>query len=54
MRKKLLIIIPAYNEAGTIGQLLDKLEEPEIADIADVLIMNDASVDITPFIARIR
>ena len=54
MRKKLLIIIPAYNEAGTIGQLLDKLEEPEIADIADVLIMNDASVDITPFIARNR
>lgn len=54
MRKKLLIIIPAYNEAGTIGQLLDKLEEPEVADIADVLIMNDASVDVTPFIARNR
>ena len=36
MRKKLLIIIPAYNEAGTIGQLLDKLEEPEIADIAEL------------------
>lgn len=54
MRKKLLIIIPAYNEAGTIGQLLDKLEEPEIASVADVLIMNDSSKDVTPFIARNR
>lgn len=46
-RKKLLIIIPAYNEEKNIGELLDKLKEPPIAEIADVLIMDDASKDNT-------
>lgn len=46
-KKKLLIIIPAYNEGKNIGELLDKLKEPPIADIADVLIMDDASKDNT-------
>ena len=41
-RKELLIIIPAYNEEQTITNLLRKLEKPEIASIADVLVMNDA------------
>lgn len=44
-KKELLIIIPAYNEANNITKLLEKLESPEIAEIADVLIMNDASSD---------
>lgn len=44
-RKELLIIIPAYNEEKTIGNLLEQLKKPEIADIADVLVMNDASKD---------
>lgn len=42
-KKEVLIIIPAYNEAKTIVTLLDQLEDPEIASIADVLVMNDAS-----------
>lgn len=46
-KKDLLIIIPAYNEAENIGAVLDQLEQPEIAKIADVLIMNDASTDNT-------
>lgn len=41
--KELLVIIPAYNEEKNIGFVLDELEKPEIAGIADVLIMNDAS-----------
>lgn len=53
-QKKLLIIIPAYNEESTIGELLDKLEQPEIAMIADVLVMNDASVDRTKEIVQNR
>ena len=39
-QKEVLIIIPAYNEAGTIGKVLEKLEQPEIAAFADVLVMN--------------
>lgn len=52
--KDLLIIIPAYNEAQTIEELLKKLEMPEIADIADVLVMNDASADSTNRITKSR
>lgn len=54
MNKDLLIIIPAYNEAKNIGAFLDKLEEPEIANIADILVMNDASKDNTAEIVRQR
>ena len=36
-RKEVLIIIPAYNEEKTIVPVLEKLEQPEIAQIADVL-----------------
>ena len=44
-KQELLIIIPAYNEAKTIGGLLDKLEEAGITNWADLLVMNDASSD---------
>ena len=53
-KKELLIIMPAYNEAKNIEAVLDKLEQPEIADIADVLIMNDASTDGTNRIGKRR
>ncbi len=43
--KEVLIIIPAYNERGNIQRLLRQLRTPEIAEIADVLVMNDASTD---------
>ena len=46
-KKQLLIIIPAYNEEKNIGELLDRLKEPDIASIADVLVMDDASKDKT-------
>ncbi len=52
--KELLIIIPAYNEEKNIEKLLDQLEQPEIANIADVLIMNDASSDATNWIVKGR
>lgn len=53
-QKEVLIIIPAYNEAGTIGKVLEKLEQPEIAVFADVLVMNDASSDSTNWVTKER
>lgn len=50
----MLIIIPAYNEEKSIRKVLDKLEQPEIQKIADVLVMNDASSDETNWIVKDR
>lgn len=50
--KEVLIIIPAYNEGKTIGALLEQLEAPEIAEIADILVMNDASTDDTKYVVK--
>ena len=52
--KEVLVIIPAYNEADSIEAVLDGLEKPEIAEIADILVMNDASTDATNWIAKKR
>lgn len=54
IRKEVLIIIPAYNEEKTIVSLLEKLEQPEIAQFADVLVMNDASLDKTNHVTKKR
>ncbi len=54
MKKDLLIIIPAYNEEDSIEDVLNSLECPQIQEIADVLIMNDASSDNTSWIAKKR
>ena len=51
-KKELLIIIPAYNEEKTIVNLLQQLEQPEIASIADILVMNDASSDFTNWVVK--
>ena len=53
-RHELLIIIPAYNEEKNIGALLDQLEKPPISEIADVLVINDASVDRTNAVVKRR
>lgn len=50
----LLIIMPAYNEEGSIGKFLDLIEVPEITDIADILVINDGSSDGTGRIVRAR
>mgnify|MGYP003489636532 CR=1 FL=1 len=51
-RKDVLIILPAYNEKKNIGPLMDELLEPEISEIADVLVMNDSSKDGTNWIVK--
>ena len=53
-RKDVLIIIPAYNEGHNIGTVLEKLERKDIADICDVLVINDASTDDTGQVVRSR
>lgn len=50
-RKELLLIIPAYNEEKNIGGLLDRMKDAGIFDLADVLVMNDASRDRTAEVA---
>lgn len=44
-QKELLVIIPAYNEAENIHKVLDQLKEQKIDDIADILVIDDASAD---------
>ena len=53
-KKEVLVIIPAYNEEANIVKVLNDLERPEIAEIADVLVMNDASFDATNWIVKAR
>lgn len=50
--KDLLIIIPAYNEEKNIPKVLGQLGQPEIKEIADVLIIDDASADSTGHIVK--
>ena len=51
-QKEVLIIIPAYNEEQNILTVLKDLRKPEIMEIADVLVINDASSDATNRIVR--
>lgn len=52
MKKEVLIIMPAYNEEQNMERVLCELEKPEIAEIADILVMNDASADTTNWIVK--
>ncbi|MGN0141637.1 MAG: glycosyltransferase family 2 protein [Roseburia sp.] len=51
-QKELLVIMPAYNEEKNIRKVLDELKCSGIADIADVLVINDASSDETNWIVK--
>ena len=51
-QKEVLLIIPAYNEGKNIEKVMKQLAQPEIADIVDVLVMNDASSDNTNWLAK--
>ncbi len=50
--KDLLIIIPAYNEEKNIPKVLSQLGQPEIKEIADILVIDDASTDSTGLIVK--
>lgn len=53
-KNDVLIIVPAYNEGESIGKLLEQLEVKEIADLADVLVINDGSSDNTGDVVQAR
>jgi glycosyltransferase involved in cell wall biosynthesis len=50
MKKKLLVVIPAYNEVESVGRVVEGIRDrlPE----ADVLVVNDGSIDLTGEKAR--
>ena len=50
--KDLLILVPAYNEEANIGGLLEQLEDSKIADMADIMVVDDGSGDNTGQIVR--
>lgn len=50
--KKVLIIVPAFNEEENMTALFDQLCIPEIRSFADILVVNDASKDRTGLIAK--
>ena len=52
MGKQLLIMIPAYNEAESIGVVLNKMHEAGINEIGDILVINDGSQDNTEEVVR--
>lgn len=47
VRKKLLICIPAHNEAENIGAVLDNILSLQIAELFDILVIDDGSRDAT-------
>lgn len=51
MEEDILFIIPAYNEEGTIQQVIEKVEESSPEDDSDILVVNDCSSDRTEQLA---
>ncbi len=47
MDKDVLVLIPAYNEEPNITKVLDQLKACQIVEIADILVVDDASSDST-------
>lgn len=48
--KKTLVIMPAYNEASCIGDVIDNIKKQ--APFADIVVIDDGSVDNTALIAK--
>ncbi len=50
INEKILVIIPAYNEAEAVGKVINKIRQ--ILPFADILVVNDGSIDATSEISR--
>ena len=50
--KKILVIIPAYNEADTVGRVIEKTQQR--FPFGDILVVNDGSSDSTSAISKQR
>lgn len=44
-RKKILVIIPAYNKEGSVGEVIEEVRTH--LSQADILVVNDGSNDLT-------
>lgn len=51
-RKELLVLIPVHNEEKNIGGVLEQMTLQRIQDIADILVINDASEDSSAQVIR--
>ena len=52
---KLSILVPAYNEEGTVLQILARIRETQAPDVAyEVIVIDDGSVDRTGELLRSR
>lgn len=51
-QKELLVIIPAYNEEENIQEVLTQLKKQRIKELADILVIDDASEDLTARIVQ--
>ena len=51
-RKELLVLIPVHNEEKNIGGVLEQMTLHRIQDIADILVVNDASEDSSAQVIR--
>lgn len=49
--KKVLVIMPAFNESAGLPSLIESIAESPVSDVADLLIINDGSTDNTGGIA---
>jgi glycosyltransferase involved in cell wall biosynthesis len=47
---RLSVIIPAYNEAGTIAEIIDRVFRAPIELSLEVIVVDDASTDATPHV----
>ncbi len=54
LRKEVLIIVPAYNEGKTIDKLMDQIEDPAISSFADLVVVDDGSLDNTYYAVKKR
>lgn len=52
MERELLIIIPAYNEGENIAGFIETIKKDKIEEIADILVINDGSIDDTEAVVR--
>lgn len=50
--RRILIIIPAYNEEKNIGKVLENIKSLEVKDKLDVLVINDCSKDNTAQVVK--
>ncbi|WP_338824796.1 1D-myo-inositol 2-acetamido-2-deoxy-alpha-D-glucopyranoside deacetylase [Moorella humiferrea] len=49
-RKGVSAVIPAYNEAATVGKVIETLKQ--VTDITEIIVVSDGSIDATAGVAR--